>query len=75
MCVCLLLNLMYVNPSLSNTGTADCPRRHNSFGARWQWIADVADDEALGLQRGKSWATERLFIDRTTLKVVKSGAS
>jgi hypothetical protein len=25
--------------SLSNTGTADCPRQHHSFGVRWQRIA------------------------------------
>jgi len=36
--------------SLSNTGTADCPRQHHSFGVRWQRIADVAGDEALGMQ-------------------------
>jgi hypothetical protein len=48
--------------SLSNTGTADCPRQHHSFGVRWQRIADVAGDEALGLQRGKSRLGERKVV-------------
>jgi len=61
--------------SLSNTGTAECPRRHHSFVVRWQRIADVADDEALACsEANRGWARERLFIDRTTPKVVKYGA-